>query len=67
LVLLKFKVPNFPLRYIYDKEEGEDKDEEEKKRCNYPPTAIIFGSNGEAVPCLLVYKPWEKETLLASL
>jgi hypothetical protein len=66
LVLLKFKVPFFPERYVYDKEE-EDKDQEETKKCNYPPTVIIYGSQGIAVPCLLVYKPWEKETLLAPI
>lgn len=56
MVPLLFKIPQFPEKYVYDKEEDLEFD--------YPPTVLLYGLNGVVRPCLIVNNQWKEEHVL---
>jgi len=56
---MKFRVPGFPDRYLYDNEETEE--------YPYPPAGLIYSAAGVLKPFVIVNHKWKKHTLLHDL
>ena len=57
--LMKFKVPGFPNRYLYDTEETDE--------YRYPTAGLIYSAAGVLKPFVIVNHKWKKHTLLHDL